>query len=59
MIITALTTSCHWKTLVHFCLQNKKPKKHFNINRELSQNRAEKQIMPFKTTDNSIFNDVI
>ena len=32
-------------------------KRIFNTNSELSQNRAEKQIMPFKTTVNWLFND--
>ena len=30
----------------------------FNTNRELSQNRTEKQIMLFKTTVNCLFNDI-
>ena len=30
----------------------------FNTNSELSQNRTEKQIMPFKTTLNRLFNDL-
>ena len=29
MITTALTSSCHWKTLAPFCLQKKKPEKVF------------------------------
>ena len=33
-------------------------KRTFNINSVLSQNRAEKQIMPFKTTVNWLFNDM-
>ena len=31
----------------------------FNTNSELSQNRTEKQIMPFKTTLNWLFNDIL
>ena len=49
MITTAVTSSCHWKSLVSFCLR-KKRKSNFNINSELSQNDIEKQIMPFKAT---------
>ena len=33
-------------------------KRIFNNNSESSQNRTEKQIMPFKTTLNWLFNDV-
>ena len=33
-------------------------KRIFNINSQLSQNRREKQIMPFKTTVNWLFNDI-
>ena len=44
MITTALISSCHWKTVVPFCLQKKRPKRTFNINSELSQNRTEKEI---------------
>ena len=33
-------------------------KRIFNTNSELSQNRTEKQIMPFKTTLNWLFNDI-
>ena len=33
-------------------------KRTFNINSELSQNRREKQIMPFKTTATWLFNNV-
>ena len=52
-------SSCHWKTLEPFCLRKKGPEKLiFNVNSELSQNRTEKQIMPFKTTLNWLFNDI-
>ena len=29
LITTTLTSSCHWKTLVPFCLRKKKPKNAF------------------------------
>ena len=29
IITTALTSSCHWKTLVPFCLQKRRPEKAF------------------------------
>ena len=58
MITTALTSSCHRKTLAPFCLQKKTSKRIFNINSELLQNRTEKQIMPFKTALNWLFNDI-
>ena len=53
-----LISSCHWRTLVPFCLQKKRPEKCiFNISSELLQNRTEKQIMPFKATLNWLFNN--
>ena len=68
MITTALTSSCHWKTLVPFCLRKKRPEnafltlfkifKIYSHNSELLQNRKEKQIMPFKTALNWLFNDI-
>ena len=33
-------------------------KRIFNTNIELSQNRSEKQTMPFKTAVNWLFNDI-
>ena len=56
-ITTTLISSCHWKTLISFCLQNKTWKCIFN-NNELYQNLTEKQIMPPKTTVNWLFNDI-
>ena len=43
LIITTLTSSCPWKTLVPYCLRKKRPGKNCicNTNSELSQNRAE------------------
>ena len=42
-----------------FLLAKEKTWKHiFNTNSELSQNRTEKQIMPFKITVNWLFNDI-
>ena len=53
-----LISSCHWRTLVPFCLQKKRPEKCiFNISSELLQNCTEKQIMPFKATLNWLFNN--
>ena len=41
-----LISSCHWKTLVPFSLQKKRPENALlNTNNELSQNHTEKQIM--------------
>ena len=57
MIKTTLMSSCRWKTLVPFLLAKEKNwKRTINLNSELSQNRTEKQIMPFKTTVNWQFN---
>ena len=39
LITTILISSCHWKTVVPFCLRKKRPEKaFFNTNSELSQN---------------------
>ena len=52
-------SSCHWKTLVPFCLRKKDLKTHLlNTYSELSQNRTEKQIMPSKIRINWLFNDI-
>ena len=56
LITMILLSSCHWKTLVSFCLRKRKPE--INTNGELSQNRTEIQIMPFKTTVNWLFNGI-
>ena len=56
---TTVISSCHWKTLVPFCLQKEKTWKHiFSTNSELSQNCSEKQIKLFKTTVNCLLNDI-
>ena len=49
VITTTLISSCHWKT-PNFLLVKE--------NSELSQIRTEKQIIPFKTTVNELFNDI-
>ena len=59
MITMTSTSSCHWKTLVPFCLQKRRPEKAFVT---LTVNYCkivytEKQIMLFKTTVNWLFND--
>ena len=55
LITTTLKSSCHWKTLVRFACERKDLK---SINSDLSQNRREEQIMPFKITVNWLFNDI-
>ena len=57
LITTTLISSCHWKILVPFAKENT-CKRIFNTNSELSQNRKEKQIMPFKTIVNWLFNEI-
>ena len=53
MIKITLMSSCHWKTVVPFCLRKKRSENAlFNINSELSQSRTDKQIMTFKTAVN-------
>ena len=52
-------SSCHLKTLVHFCLQKKGAENaYLTLNSKLSQNRREKQTIPSKTTINWLFNDI-
>ena len=46
MIKTTLMSSCHWKTLAHFYLRQKRSEKQ----------KTEKEIMLFKTTVNWLFN---
>ena len=59
LITTKLISFCHWKTLVPLSLQKKKNWKRIsNTNSELSQNRTEKQIIPFKRILNWLFNDI-
>ena len=60
MRATTLISSCHWKTLkkIFLLVKEKIWKRVFNTNSELSQNGTEKQIMPFKTTVNWLFNDI-
>ena len=52
IITMTLISSFHPKTLVPFCLWNKDWKHIFNTNSELSQNRTEKLMRPFKTKIN-------
>ena len=58
LITTILISFCHWKTLMPFWLRKKTWKRIFNTNSELSQNRTEKRIMPFKTTVSWLFNNI-
>ena len=53
-IFLSLEISCTF-----FIAKEKIWKRIFNINRELSQNYTEKQIMPFKTKVNWLFNDLL
>ena len=46
-ITTILISSCHWETLVPFCLRKKRPENAFLT-----------LIVPSKTTINWLFNDV-
>ena len=55
MITMILTSSCHWKTLVPFCMQKKGPEKAFLT--QTVNYRTEKQIMLFQTKVNLLFND--
>ena len=53
-----LTPSYHWKTLAPFCLQKKRPENAFlTLIMNYCKIVQKKQIMPFKTTVNWLFND--
>ena len=59
MITTTLISSCHWKTLVPFCLQKKRPENAFlTLTVNYRKIVHQKQIMSFKTRVNWLFNDV-
>ena len=59
MITTTLISSCHWKTLVHFCLQNKRPDNAFlKVTVNCRKNHTKKHFMPSKITINWLFNDI-
>ena len=58
MIKATVMFSVTGKHLNLFACERKGLKHTFNINSELSQNRTEKQIMPFKTTINWLFKDM-
>ena len=59
LITTTLISSCHWKTLVPFCLRKKIPENAFlTLTVNYRKNCTEKQIMPFNTTLNGILNDM-
>ena len=59
MITAALTSSCHRKTLVPFCLRKEIPGNAFlTLTVNYRKNHTEKQIMPFKTTLNWLFDDI-
>ena len=58
MIASTLTSFSHWKILVLFCLQKKRPEKAFLALSKLLQNRTEKQIMLLKATVNWLFNNI-
>ena len=58
MITTTLTSSCHWKTLVPFCLWKKRPENAFltlivNYRKILQKNK-----LCYLTTVNCLFNDI-
>ena len=58
MITTTLTSPCHRKTLVPFCLRKKILENAVLTLTVNSQNRTEKQIISFKTTVNSLLNNM-
>ena len=55
MIKTTLMSSCHWKTLVPFCMQKKRPENAFLT---LTMDRTGKKIMPSKTTVSWLFKNI-
>ena len=58
MITTTLTSPCHRKTLVPFCSRKKILENAVLTLTVNSQNRTEKQIISFKTTVNSLLNNM-
>ena len=58
MIRTALTSSCHRKTLVSFCLGKKIAENAFLTLAVNYHKTVQKKIMPPKTTLNWLFNDI-
>ena len=51
--------SCHWKTLVPFCMRKKRPENAFlTLTVDYHKIVKKKQIMPFKTTVNWLFSDI-
>ena len=58
LITITLKPSCHWKTLVPFYLQMKRPENEFlTLIVNYRKNGTEKQIMLLKTTVNCLLND--
>ena len=56
LIIMTLISSCHWKTVILFCLRNKRPENAFLTLIVNYRKSYKKQIMPFKTTVILLFN---
>ena len=56
MIKTTLMSSCHWKTLVHFCLRKKRFENALLTLTVNYRKIVQKKIMPFKTIVNWLFN---
>ena len=57
MITMTSASSCHWKTLVPFCLGKKRPEEAVLTLAVNYGKPHKKQIMPLKTTVNWLFND--
>ena len=57
LITTTLISSCHWKTLVPFCLRKKIPENAFLTLIVNYRKIVQKKIMPSKTI-NWLFNDI-
>ena len=58
LITTTLISSCHWKTLVPFCLRKKRPENAFLKLIGNYRKIVQKKTVPFKTTINWLFNDI-
>ena len=58
LITTTLISSCHWKTLVPFCLRKKRPENAFLKLIVNYRKIVQKKTVPFKTTINWLFNDI-
>ena len=59
LIPPILMSSCHWKTLIHFCLWKKRPENAFLTLIVNYRKIVQKNKLRLKTTINWLFNDIM